>query len=195
LISKSTKMNSKSSITATVLKDHADVKNAYQKYLSARGNIAEREYWANYFRWELTRHCVAEELVLYPAFEEYLGSEGKKMADEDRADHQEVKNLLHILEASSVADSHYPSTFEKLMSNLSEHIQSEEENDLPKFEQAITPSLSASLAQQFELTKMLVPTQSHSNTHHKMPFQTVGEFLGAPLEKIQDLLDQYSDAN
>ena len=36
---------------------------------------------------------------------------------------------------------------------------SEEENDLPKFEQAITPALSASLAQQFELTKMLVPTQ------------------------------------
>jgi len=31
--------------------------------------------------------------------------------------------MLHILEASSVADPHYPSTFEKLMSNLSEHIQ------------------------------------------------------------------------
>jgi hypothetical protein len=36
---------------------------------------------------------------------------------------------------------------------------SEEENDLLKFEQAITPSLSASLAQQFELIKMLVPIQ------------------------------------
>jgi len=62
-------------------------------------------------------------------------------------------------------------------------IQSEEENDLPKFEQAITPDVSASLAQQFELTKMLVPTQPHSNTQHKMPFQTVGEFMGASLEK------------
>jgi len=31
--------------------------------------------------------------------------------------------MLHVLEASSVADSHYPSTFEKLMSNLLEHIQ------------------------------------------------------------------------
>jgi hypothetical protein len=31
--------------------------------------------------------------------------------------------MLHVLEASSVADPHYPSTFEKLMSNLVEHIQ------------------------------------------------------------------------
>ncbi len=72
-------------------------KNVLQKYLSARGNIAEREYWANYFRWELTRHSVAEELLLYPAFEQYLGSEGKKMADEDRADHQEVFYYHHTI--------------------------------------------------------------------------------------------------
>jgi hypothetical protein len=31
--------------------------------------------------------------------------------------------MLQMLESSSVADAHYPSTFEKLMSNLLEHIQ------------------------------------------------------------------------
>jgi hypothetical protein len=31
--------------------------------------------------------------------------------------------MLHVLEASSVGDSHYPSTFQKLMKNLLEHIQ------------------------------------------------------------------------
>ncbi|CAF1191237.1 unnamed protein product [Adineta steineri] len=184
-----------SSITATVIEDHTDVKHAYQQYLAARGNIAERERWANHFRWELTRHSLAEELYLYPAFEQYLGPEGKKMADEDRADHQKVKNLLHVLEASSVADSHYPCTFEELMANLLEHIQSEEENDLPKFERAITPEISASIAKQFELTKMLVPTQSHSDMQHKVPFKTVGEFMGASFEKIQHLLDEYSKTN
>lgn len=56
----------------------------------------ERENWANYLLWELTRHCIAEELILYPAFEEYMGREGKKMADEDRADHQKVKDLVVI---------------------------------------------------------------------------------------------------
>jgi hypothetical protein len=56
--------------------------------------MAEREHWANIFRWELARHSLAEELFLYPAFEQYLGSEGKKMADEDRADHKEVFYLF-----------------------------------------------------------------------------------------------------
>jgi hypothetical protein len=59
--------------------------------------MAEREHWANYFRWELARHSLAEELLLYPAFEEYLGPEGKKIADEDRADHKEVFIMLYFL--------------------------------------------------------------------------------------------------
>jgi len=49
--------------------------------------------WANQFRWELARHSVGEELLLYPAFEKHLGAEGKKMADEDRADHQTVSTF------------------------------------------------------------------------------------------------------
>ncbi|UJR34954.1 hypothetical protein I4U23_027732 [Adineta vaga] len=182
-------------ISAIVIEDHVDVKNAYKQYLAAKGNMNEREHWANYLLWELTRHCVAEELILYPAFEKYMGSAGKKMADEDRADHHELKNLLHILVSSSVADSHYPSTFEKAMSNLFEHIQSEEENDLPKFEQSITPKISAELAKKFELTKMMVPTQPHSNQQHKLPFKTVDEFMGASHEKLQELIDQYSNIN
>ncbi|CAF4949630.1 unnamed protein product, partial [Rotaria sp. Silwood1] len=163
--------------------------------ISSRGNMVEREYWANYLRWEITRHTLAEELFLYPAFEIYLGVEGKNIADQDRDDHQEVKNMLHVLEASSVADSHYPTTFEKLMSSLMEHIQSEEENDLPKFEKSITRDISASLVQKFELTKMLVPTQSHLNANHKIPFGTVGELMGASPEKLRYLIDQYSEIN
>jgi hypothetical protein len=29
-------------------------------------------------------------MILYPAFEQYLGAEGKKIADEDRAEHEKV---------------------------------------------------------------------------------------------------------
>ncbi len=62
-----------------------------QKYLAAEGNIGEQQRWANEFRWELARHSAGEELVVYPAFEKKLGAEGKRMADEDRAQHQEVQ--------------------------------------------------------------------------------------------------------
>lgn len=33
------------------------------------------------------------------------------------------------------------------------------------------------------------------NSQHKLPFKTVGEFMGASLEKIRDLINQYSQTN
>jgi hypothetical protein len=60
--------------------------------VAAQGNVDEQTRWANQFRWELARHSVGEELVIYPAFEKNLGPEGKRMADEDRAEHQTVRS-------------------------------------------------------------------------------------------------------
>jgi hypothetical protein len=41
------------------------------------------------FVWELARHSIAEEIVVYPAFEKHV-SNGQKMAEKDRAEHQQV---------------------------------------------------------------------------------------------------------
>ena len=38
-------------------------------------------------------------------------------------------------------------------------------------------------------------SRPHLSANHKLPFQTAAELLGAPLEKIQDLLDQYSETD
>jgi len=46
--------------------------------------------WRNQFTWELARHSIAEELVVYPTFEKILGGKGKQMADKDREEHQKV---------------------------------------------------------------------------------------------------------
>lgn len=47
------------------------------------------------FTWELARHSVAEELVLYPAMERYLeGERGREMAEKDREEHQTVLALV-----------------------------------------------------------------------------------------------------
>lgn len=58
--------------------------------MSAKGNTDEQTRWANEFRWELARHSAGEELLVYPKFEKNLGVDGKRMAEEDRAQHLEV---------------------------------------------------------------------------------------------------------
>lgn len=44
--------------------------------------------WARQFIWEVARHAVGEEIVVYPLMEQHLGAKGKELADNDRADHQ-----------------------------------------------------------------------------------------------------------
>jgi hypothetical protein len=87
-------MATSSSISDLIKNDHASIKQAYQNYVSADDNLNEQERWANEFRWELARHIVAEELIFYPAFEKYLDVEGKKLAHQNRAEHQEVSPSL-----------------------------------------------------------------------------------------------------
>ncbi len=56
----------------------------------SQGNVNEQKRITLQFEQELKKHSSAEEMILYPAFEKYLGDEGKKIADEDRAEHETV---------------------------------------------------------------------------------------------------------
>jgi len=60
----------------------------YDQYVQNTGNPQAQQKWANQLMWEVARHAVGEELVVYPLMEEYLGPDGKSLADQDRADHQ-----------------------------------------------------------------------------------------------------------
>ncbi|CAF2896469.1 unnamed protein product [Rotaria sp. Silwood2] len=146
-----------SAISNVVKSDHHTVSELYKNYLLAEGNIATKQEYALKFQEELTKHSTAEETVLYPAFEQYLGLEGKRIADQDRKEHETVKQLLSQLASTSVSDPKHRIIFDELMTKLNEHVKGEETNDLPKFENAITPDLSASLAYSFRQAKLSIP--------------------------------------
>ncbi|CAF1411477.1 unnamed protein product [Rotaria sordida] len=144
-------------ISTVVKSDYNTVSDLYENYLLSEGNIATKQEYALKFQEELAKHNTAEESVLYPAFEQYLGSEGKKIADQDRKELQTVKQLLSQLVSISVSDPQHCVIFDKLMTKLNEHVKREETNDLPKFENAKTPDLSASLAYSFRQAKLSIP--------------------------------------
>lgn len=78
-----------SAVSAAVIKDHRELEEFYKNIVNAQDN-EEAERWQNQFTWELARHSIAEELVVYPAFERNLGEKGKIMANKDRDEHQVV---------------------------------------------------------------------------------------------------------
>jgi hypothetical protein len=77
-------------ISELIKNDHRELENAYNKILSAT-NRDEQERWQNQFTWELARHSIGEELVVYPSMEKHLNN-GRVMADQDRQEHQVVSS-------------------------------------------------------------------------------------------------------
>ena len=59
----------------------------YDKY-SAATDADTQARWSRQLIWEIARHAVGEEIVVYPLMEKHLGQTGLKLADEDRAEHQ-----------------------------------------------------------------------------------------------------------
>ncbi|TPX54957.1 hypothetical protein PhCBS80983_g05650 [Powellomyces hirtus] len=183
-----------SGIIQSVLQDHKEIDAYYQKYKQNAGNYDEQKKWANQLIWEVARHSAAEELVLYPAIEDKL-SDGKALADAARAQHQDVKNDLYKLDQMSLKSASDSGAFDtqlrKVMDDLTRHIREEEEVDLPKLKAAISSTESTKMAQEFERTKLLVPTRPHPSAPDKPPFETVAGLMAAPLDKLRDVFRSF----
>jgi hemerythrin superfamily protein len=93
-----------STITEAITSDHREIKDAYNQVVNSN-DVDHQTRYGNQFTWELARHSIAEELIVYPAFEKYLGKEGKVMADNDRKQHHRVSAVVESLVKVSLADS------------------------------------------------------------------------------------------
>ena len=66
------------------------VPTACECTLTSLTDVDHQTRYGNQFTWELARHSVAEELLVYPAMEKYMGEEGKRHAEHDRKEHHKV---------------------------------------------------------------------------------------------------------
>ncbi|TFK36182.1 hypothetical protein BDQ12DRAFT_725232 [Crucibulum laeve] len=178
-------------LSEAVAEDHREMYTYYDEYTKASGNPDKQERWARQLTWEVARHAIAEELVVYPMMEKHLGEKGKQLAEHDRADHQEVKNRLYNLEDLSPGTSQHASLLKEIMDHLKPHNDSEENEDLPLLEAAIGREDSQSAAKSFERTKKFVPTRSHPSAPNKPPFETLAGLMAAPMDKLKDAFAKF----
>jgi len=71
-----------------ILDDHKELLSLYDEWCAKCDDAEEAKKWMNQFCWELARHSVGEELILYPLMEEKLGERGLDLAKEARSEHQ-----------------------------------------------------------------------------------------------------------
>ncbi|GAQ06345.1 uncharacterized hemerythrin-like protein C869.06c [Aspergillus lentulus] len=174
-----------------IKKDHRELEEYYNIIVSS-GNTDEQIRFQNKFTWELARHAIGEELVVYPALEKYLPN-GTATADKDREEHQTIKEKLQKFQDMHPSDASFMPILKSMMVDLEKHIKEEETIDFVKLEDAITPKESESLSKSFGRTKMFVPTRSHPNTPNKPPFETVVGLLAAPIDHLADMFRKWPD--
>ncbi|KAJ5982261.1 hypothetical protein N7451_012361 [Penicillium sp. IBT 35674x] len=180
-------------ISDAIKKDHREIKSYYEKIVNS-SDRDEQTRFQNLFTWELARHSIGEELVVYPVFEKLL-SDGVNMANKDRKEHLKVKKQLKAFQNMAPSDAQFIPTIKDLMEDLDEHIKEEEADDLPKLEAALSQEDSESYAKSFGRTKMFVPSRSHPSAPDKPPFETVVGLLTAPIDHLADLFRKWPDTS
>jgi len=177
-----------------IKEDHDEMYSYFDKYTEHANDAAARERWANLLTWEIARHAVGEEIVVYPLMEKHLGPEGKQMADRDRQDHQYVKESLYKLEKLKPGAAEHAAVLKDVMDHLRKHNNDEETIDLPRLESVIGAEGSKQAANSFKRTKQFAPTRPHPSAPDKPPFETLAGFLAAPMDKLKDLFASFPSA-
>jgi hemerythrin superfamily protein len=83
-------------VSDAIIDDHKELKKCYENIKSASDEDTKTR-WRNQFVWELARHSIGEELVVYPAMEKYIKPGGEDMAEKDRQEHQVVSILNSLV--------------------------------------------------------------------------------------------------
>jgi hemerythrin-like domain-containing protein len=206
-------------ISDAITQDHRDLEKYYNEITNS-SDLDHQERFGNQFTWELARHSVAEELIVYPAFEKHMGDKGHQMAESDRKDHHrvsqpqplppshthhanhalnlQVKELLKDFQNMKPQEPTFVPKLKELWGVLSAHIEEEENHDLPALESALAQaaagrSESENMAKKFGMTKALVPSRSHPSAGENPYFESAMGMLAAPIDHIADIFRKFPE--
>ncbi|KAF9466014.1 hypothetical protein BDZ94DRAFT_1281295 [Collybia nuda] len=178
-------------LTDAIKEDHQEMYEYYDEYTRASGNKDAQERWARQLTWEIARHAVGEEIIVYPLMEQHLGKKGAELTNQDRDDHQYVKERLYRLESLTAGSAEHSSLLKDIMDHLHKHNDSEEKEDLPLLEPALGKEGSVAASKSFSRTKQFVPTRAHPSAPNKPPFETLAGLMAAPLDKLKDAFAKF----
>ncbi|KAK0622309.1 hypothetical protein B0T14DRAFT_426841 [Immersiella caudata] len=181
----------KSPISEAIIKDCRELEQYYNEIANSTDHDHQQRF-GNQFTWWLARHSVAEELIVYPAFERHMGSNRHEMAEDDRKEHHKVKLLLKGFQNMHAESVDYVPKLKELWQLLVWHIKEDEERDLPALEKAL--KASETMASKFGLTRAFMPSRrSHPSARENPYFESAMGMLAAPIDHIADIFRKFPD--
>ena len=174
--------------TRLLEQDHREVEVLFEQFKDATGDTQEKGRIVEQIIKELSVHAAIEEEVFYPAVKDAV-PDGEGLVDHSLDEHQEVKELLAELDRMSPGDAGYHQKVEKVISDVSEHVQEEEGEMFPKFREAISASKLEEIGAKLAQAKERAPTRPHPKAPSTPPANTVAGAAAAVVDKARDKLE------
>jgi hemerythrin superfamily protein len=172
-------------IEELILADHKDIMAFYDQFDKAN-NDQEAQKWLRQFIWELARHSIAEELILYPVYKNKI-PQGESYWNKSLDEHRKVKKLLKEVENLKDMNAIH-NKMKEVRDSLNKHTDMEENDILPLIKQHINEAERVSFANTFLRRKYIVPTRPHPEVPDSIP--TIESLIGlfvAPVDKFKDI--------
>ncbi|KAJ5925716.1 hypothetical protein N7454_008355 [Penicillium verhagenii] len=169
--------------------EHAELQSHSHKILNSVDSDEQTRY-QNQFTWDLTRHTIGKELIVYPAIVKHV-RHGQVLVDKNRAEHREIKERLKMFQGLPCTDPRFAPTLEALVDDLLVHVRREEDEDLVLLEEALTKEDSEALAGSLGRMKRFLPSRAHPLASSKPPFKTAVGLLTAPVDMVGDLFRKW----
>lgn len=197
-----------SNIQDTILHDHRLIRSLAEA-ITTNPNVDDQTRYQNQLTWELARHLVGTEIVLFPAYEKYI-RHGGEIAESERKVHESLKRQLKTFQDLKVTDQgrlgeekegegeegrpSFREVLDHLMEVFVHRLAEPVDSDyMPKLRSLINEQESQALSQQFDRAKLFVPSRAHPGSPSKPPFETAYALLTAPADRLRDVFRKWPD--
>jgi len=141
--------------------DHRQVEELFAQFEKAKSSKKQQEYFNQIYK-ELTLHAEAEELVFYPAMEEY--EETRVYIEEAEEGHNSVKILLEQMRKLKLEDPNFSTKIAQLKENVMHHVEEEESDIFVAVSNCMTEEQLTQLGEEFDAAKTRIEPEILSKT-------------------------------
>ena len=170
-------------LVALLLADHQQAKRLLESF-DTRPASERAEAFCEIV-YDLVRHEVAEEEVVYPALRRYADG-GDDVADMRIKEQSAAEELLAKMEKAGVESAEFPAMFAKLRTEVLAHAEAEEHSVFPELSANIGTDELRTLGKRYEMAKKVAPTHPHPHAPDTPPGNIVLGPVAAVFDRVRD---------
>lgn len=137
-------------ILALIEADHRKVEELFAEFEGTKDAKKSQQIFNQIYK-ELTLHAKAEELVFYPAMQEY--DEAQEYIEEAEEEHDSAKVLLEQMKALKPKDAEFQTKMQQLKESVTHHVGEEESEIFDVVRECMDDEELKALAQEFKAAK------------------------------------------